>query len=66
MERYIWFYIHITLTLYALVLSLCDKVCQLLAAGLWFSPGTVLSLCDKVCQLLVAGLWFSPGTVLSL
>jgi hypothetical protein len=27
--------------------TLCDKVCQLLAAGLWFSPGTPISSTNK-------------------
>ena len=27
--------------------TLCDKVCQWLAAGLWFSPGTMVSSTDK-------------------
>jgi len=25
------------------ITALCDKVCQLLAAGWWFSPGTLVS-----------------------
>jgi hypothetical protein len=27
--------------------TLCDKVCQLLAAGLWFSPGPPVSSTNK-------------------
>ena len=27
--------------------TLCDKVCQLLASGLWFSPGTLVSSTNK-------------------
>ena len=27
--------------------TLCDKVCQWLAAGLWFSPGTPVSSTNK-------------------
>jgi hypothetical protein len=27
--------------------TLCDKVCQLLAAGRWFSPGTLVSSTNK-------------------
>jgi hypothetical protein len=27
--------------------TLCDKVCQLLAAGRWFSPGTPVSSTNK-------------------
>ena len=27
--------------------TLCDKVCQWLAAGLWFSPGTLVSSTNK-------------------
>ena len=27
--------------------TLCDKVCQLLAAGLWFSPGISVSSSNK-------------------
>ena len=27
--------------------TLCDKVCQCLAAGLWFSPGTPVSPTNK-------------------
>ena len=28
--------------------TLCDKVCQWLATGLWFSPGTPVSFTNKV------------------
>ena len=28
--------------------TLCDKVCQWLATGLWFSPGTPVSITNKV------------------
>ena len=28
-------------------LTLCDKVCQWLATGQWFSPGTPLSFTNK-------------------
>jgi hypothetical protein len=50
--------------------TLCDKVCQWLATGQWFSPGTRVSstnktLCNKVCQWLATGQWFSPGTRVS-
>ena len=27
--------------------TLCDKVCQLLATGRWFSPGTLVSFTNK-------------------
>jgi len=27
--------------------TLCDQVCQLLAAGQWFSPGSLVSSTDK-------------------
>jgi len=43
--------------------TLCDKVCQWLATGRWFSS----TLCDKVCQWLTTGRWFSPhGEVYSI
>ena len=29
------------------ILHLCDKACQYLAAGLWFSPGTLVSATKK-------------------
>jgi len=31
----------------ALDTALCDKVCQRLATGLWFSPGTPISFTNK-------------------
>ena len=31
----------------ALATTLCDKVCQWLATGLWFSPGTLVSSTNK-------------------
>ena len=36
--------------------TLCDKVCQWLVTGQWFS---------KVCQWLATGLWVSAGTLVS-
>jgi hypothetical protein len=39
--------------------TLCNKVCQWLAAGSWFSLGTDTTLCDKVCKWLTTGWWFS-------
>ena len=31
--------------------TLCDKLCQWLAAGLWFSPGTLVSSTNKTDRL---------------
>ena len=36
--------------------KLCDKVCQRLAAGLWFSPGTPVSSTNKTEILLKVAL----------
>jgi len=38
--------------------TLCDKVCQLLAAGRWFSPGTPVSSnnktdCHDIAEILL-------------
>jgi hypothetical protein len=37
----------VRLPLRARSITLCDKVCQWLAAGLWFSPGTPVSSTNK-------------------
>ena len=34
-------------------LTVCDKVCQWLAAGLWFSPGTLVSSTNKIQWFLM-------------
>jgi hypothetical protein len=36
--------------------KLCDKVCQWLAAGLWFSPGTPVSFTDKAERHNISGI----------
>jgi hypothetical protein len=40
--------------------TLCDKVCQLIAAGQWFSPGTPVSSTNKtdrhdITEILLKG-----------
>ena len=40
--------------------TLCDKVCQILATGRWFSPGTPVSStnktdCHDVTEILLKG-----------
>ena len=50
----VWFlttcmYVSVRILLRRVVLdtALCDKVCQQLAAGRWFSPGTLVSSTNK-------------------
>ena len=40
-------WVRIALRLGVLDTTLCDKVCQWLAAGQWFSPGTPVSSTNK-------------------
>jgi hypothetical protein len=41
----------------ALGTTLRDKVCQWLAAGLWFSPGTLVSSTNPSPRVIGVGLW---------
>jgi len=41
--------------------TLCDKVCQWLTAGLWFSPGTPVSSTNKTDRHNITEILFKVG-----
>ena len=41
--------------------TLCDKVCQRLATGRWFSPGTPVSSTNKTDRYDIAEILFKVG-----
>jgi hypothetical protein len=47
----------------ALYTTLCDKVCQWFATGLWFSPGTSFSSTNKTDHIVESGIEHHKPTI---